>query len=251
MSRARYAIDPRDPRAPSQEAWDQLSAEERARIVAELPSEISRAEPPEGDAHRIPKTSALEALDAHFRRIRRRMYVSSELPVYYPAEAMFAPDLIAVADVDPHPRDSWVVSHEQRGLDLALEIHVSGRRRKDVEQNVERYARLGIPEYFSFDAPRRRLLGWRLPDPAARRYEPIVPQEGQWWSRVLELGLSVEDGRLRFLYGNSPVLDARELIARLSGMVDQAMARAEEEAARAERLAARLRELGVDPDDVD
>lgn len=46
------------------------------------------------------------------------------------------------------------------------------------------------------------------------------------------------------------LLDARELIVRLSGMVDDALRRAEDEARRAEKLAARLRELGVDPDDV-
>jgi hypothetical protein len=46
------------------------------------------------------------------------------------------------------------------------------------------------------------------------------------------------------------LLDARELIVRLSVMVDEALNRAEEEARRAERLAARLRQLGVDPDEV-
>ena len=41
--------------------------------------------------------------------------------MYYPGERMFSPDLIAVVDVDPHPRDHWSVSAEGRGLDVARE----------------------------------------------------------------------------------------------------------------------------------
>lgn len=171
--------------------------------------------------------------------------------------ALFAPDLIAVLDVEDRERLSWVVSHEGRGLDLALEIHVAGSRRKDVERNVARYARLGISEYFVFDCTRSRLLGFRLPHGEARSYEPIVLQRGRWPSTVLDLDLALEDGRLRFLAGNAPLLDARELIDQLSTMVDVAVQRAEEEARRAEeearradRLASRLRELGIDPDEI-
>ncbi len=269
---ARFDVDPRAPRAPSEEVWARMTEEERQAVVASLPSEVPRAEPPEGDRHRVPKTRALEALDEYYRRIRRRVYLSAELPIYYPDEPLFAPDLIAVLDVEPHPRQSWIVSREGRGLDFVLEIHVAGDARKDFETNVERYARLGIPEYFAFDATRTRLLGWRLAEPAARTYTPIVPQDGRWASQILELDLALESGNLRFFHGSAPLPDARELIGRLSTMVDDAVRRAEEEARRAEeearraeeetrraeeeahrakRLAARLRELGVDPDSVD
>ncbi len=54
---------------------------------------------------------------------------------------------------------------------------------------------------------------------------------------------------------HAPLPDARELIGRLSAMVDDAVQRAEEESRRAEEesrradaLAERLRALGVDPD---
>ncbi|MBN2197210.1 MAG: Uma2 family endonuclease [Polyangiaceae bacterium] len=286
MSAVRHPIDPRDPRAPSREVWACLSEAERAAVVASLPSEVPLALPPEGDAHRLPKHRALEALSEHYRRLRRRVYLSAELPVYYPDEAMFAPDLLAVVEVEDHERASWVVSHEGKGLDFVLEINVSGDRRKDFEENVVRYARLGIPEYFAFDVPRSRLLGWRLPDARARAFDAIVPQGGRWPSQVLELDLGLEEGQLRFFSGTGPLPDARELIARLSTMVDGALRRAEDEARRAEdearraedearraedearraedearraedearradKLAARLRELGVDPDDLD
>jgi Uma2 family endonuclease len=240
-----------------------LSESERQTVVDSLPSELPRALPPEGDPHRIPKSRALEALGEFYRRVRRRVYLSAELPVYYPDEPVFAPDLLAVLDVGTHERRSWVTQHEGKGLDFVLEINASGNRRKDFEDNVLRYAQLQIPEYFAFDVSRARLVGWRLAAGTARTYEPIVPQGGRWPSQVLELDLSLEGGQLRFFSGNAPLLDARELITRLSTMVDEALhraeeearraeeeaRRAEEEARRAERLAARLRQLGVDPDE--
>jgi Uma2 family endonuclease len=215
MGAARFVIDPLDPRAPSREVWAQLSESERRAVVDSLPSELPRALPPEGDPHRIPKSRALEALGEFYRRVRRRVYLSAELPVYYPDEPVFGPDLLAVLDVGTHERPSWVTQHEGKGLDFVLEINVSGNRRKDFEDNVTRYARLQIPEYFAFDVPRARLVGWRLESDTARTYEPIVPQGGRWPSRVLDLDLSLEGGQLRFFHGNAPLLDARELIVRL------------------------------------
>ena len=249
MRARRYIVDPNDPRAPSKEIWATLSESERRDVIASLPSEPPRALPPEGDPHRVPKTSAFEALGEFFRSRRRRVYLSAELPVYYPGESMFAPDLIAVLDVDDHARQSWVVSQEGKGLDFGLEINVSGNRKKDFEENVVRYARLGIPEYFAFDVSRHRLVGYRLG--SAQTYEPIVPQAGRWPSRILELDLALEGDKLRFFCGTAPLLDARELIVQLSTMVDEAVRRAEDEARRAERLADRLRELGIDPDEIE
>jgi len=246
----KYRVDPLDPRAPSQALWDELGADERKHILAALPSEIERAMPPEGDAHSLPKHRARETLGEHFGRLGRRIYLASELPVYYPDEPTFAPDLLAVLDVEPHERDHWTVSHEARGLDFVLEIHVKGSAAKDFEENVERYARLGIPEYFAYAPRLGRLAGWRLPRPEARKYEPIIPQQGRRSSETLGLDLAIEAGKLRFYYGNAVLLDAKELIATLSTMLDGAAQRAEEEARRAERYAARLRELGVDPDDI-
>jgi hypothetical protein len=207
-----YHIDPEDPRAPPLEVWERLSAAERARILDELPSEVELG-PPEGDAHRVPKQRALEALETFFRRAGRRVYLSSELPVYYPGERMFAPDLIAVLDVDPHERRSWVVAHEGRGLDFALEVTLSGSRRKDLEDNVVRFAALGIPEYFVFDRPQRRIHGYRLA-PSGTGYATVVPQQGRWPSGVLGLDLGVEDDRFRFYVGSAVVPEVGELLDR-------------------------------------
>ena len=94
MSSIPYVLDSDAPRAPTEEQWREMDAHAREQVLASLPSELPRTSPPEGDAHRIPKTQALETLDEHFRRTGRSVYLSSELPVYYPGETVFAPDLI-------------------------------------------------------------------------------------------------------------------------------------------------------------
>lgn len=252
-----YVLDPDDPRAPTEPQWAAMSEGERARVVAGLPAEMPwELHPPEGDDHRDAKDKARDALDEHFRRKGRRVYVSSELTTYYPGERRICPDVLAVTDVALHPRQSWVVSREGKGLDFVLEVHVSGDARKDFEQNVVRYASLGIPEYFAFDRPRGRLWGWHLPE-SATAYQRHVPQRGRLSSAVLGLELTVEDGRVRFYEGNAPLLFADELVGRLEKTIDrlieardfeaqraeQEAQRAEQEAQRADREAARAKEL--------
>jgi Uma2 family endonuclease len=238
-----YRVDPDDPRAPPQELWERLSPEEQALILDSLPSEfpVSESSPPEGDAHFEAKVRAREVLEAYFSRIGRKVYLGSELPVYYPGEPMFAPDVMAVVDVEPHSRMRWVVSAEGKGVDLALEVHVAGDRRKDLERNVERFARLGIREYFLFDRGRLRLTGWRLEE-GQRLYRPILPQHGLYPSEVLGVELQLEDERLRFFHAGAPLPEANELIARLERMVEGVEARRSEETRRREEAEQRLAE---------
>ncbi|HJL16281.1 MAG TPA: hypothetical protein RMH99_11530 [Sandaracinaceae bacterium LLY-WYZ-13_1] len=124
--------------------------------------------------------------------------------------------------------------------------------------NVERFARLGIPECFVL-VPGQRLVGYTLGE---RGRQPIVPQRGTWRSDVLGMDLALEDGDVRFYVGTAPLPFGRELVDKLTAMVNGAVHRAQEEARRAqeearraeeqteraERFAAKLRELGVDPD---
>ncbi|MFY0564855.1 Uma2 family endonuclease [Archangium lansingense] len=229
------------PRAPSREAWARMSEAERARVVDELPGEVTWDEMamPEGDLHSQAKMGALQALKGYFSRQRRRVYLGSELPVYYPAERRFAPDLVVVLDAEAHPRSKWVVSHEGKGLDWVLEVHVGGDRKKDAEYNVKRYARVGIPEYFIYDRARQRLYGYRLPSPEAREYVPITPERGRYSSEVLGLELEIEEGRLRFWAGSALLLEYEELIDRMQESMAGLQQRADEEAqqlAEAERL---------------
>lgn len=253
-----YRVDPDDPRAPSQEIWDRLSPEERRQVLKSLPSEfpVSEANPPEGDPHFNAKAGTRAVLGSHFARVGRRVYLACELPVYYPAEKMFAPDVMAVLDVDARERDHWTVSTEGKGLDLAIEVLFHGRDQKDLVENVERYARLGISEYFVFDRRRLRLSGYRLPEPKAsakknkrRAYQPIMPQGGMYPSRVLGLDLRIEGTKLRFYDSTSLLPEADERIDSLQKMLDGVEARvltaeerAQAEAQRREEAERRLAE---------
>jgi Uma2 family endonuclease len=208
--------------------------------------------PPEGDLHLRAKIGALTALRGYFARQRRQVYLAAELPVYYPGEPRFAPDLMVVFDREDVPRSKWVVSAEGKGLDWVLEVHAGGDRKKDAELNVARYARLGVPEYFLYDRARNRLAAYRLATPEATSYTAILPNHGRYESRVLGLDVQVEQDRLRFYAGTALLLESEEFIERLQTMADDAQRRAEEEARlreeetrrreEAEREVARLRE---------
>ncbi len=230
------------PRAPSREAWERMTAEERQRVVDTLPNEVTDAElsPPEGDLHFRGKVDPLETLRSHFRRKQRKVYVACELPLYYPAEQRFAPDLLAVVDVEDKVRGKWLVSAEGKGLDVVMEVHVGGPRKKDAIDNLRRYARLGIPEYFIFDRNVPELLAYRLGTSGA--YVPIIPQHGRFRCERLGLDLQIEEGKLRFYDGNALLLETSELAARLEQMVDELQGRLADETRRREEETCRREE---------
>ena len=126
-----------------------------------------------------------------------------------------------------------------RSLDLVIEVLHHGDRKKDLVDNVERYAGLGIPEYFIYDRLHERIHGYRLPDARARRYQRIVPQLGRHASAVLGLDLALLGGKLRFFYGQAELPGTADLIGRLNSMVTELEAKADEaQAERAQALSA-------------
>ena len=209
------------PRAPTQEEWDRMSAEERAEVVESLPSEISWeqwaqvAALPEGDLHTHACREASLALGDYFTRARTRVYVGSNLGIYYPGEHVFSPDVLVVKDVEGHLRQRWVVSTEGKGLDWVLEVHAGGDRKKDTVRNIELYARLRIPEYFIYDRGRQRLDGFRLASSQATSYQPIEPHNGRYDSVMLGLTLEIVEGHLRFWADGEMLPHHEELVSRL------------------------------------
>jgi len=246
----RWVVDPRDPRAPTREIWDSLTPEERAAVVAALPADPGwEVAPPEGDDHYEAADGPRKALRRFFGKSGRRAYVGTNLSVYYPNERVFAPDLFVALDVDPHRRSSWVVLEEGKGLDFVLEVHVAGDWRKDFVANVERYARLGIPEYFAFNLRTGVLVGHRLP-PGGDSYVPLSPGAAGFASEVLGLELFVEGDRVRFFHAGAQLPELDELVGRLESAMGETLGRLgalereleEERAAReAERTAAEQR----------
>ncbi len=220
---ARVWDDPRI-RFPDEETWARLSPEEREATLERIEAVLDeyREAMSEGVRHSKRKSGIAADLDAFFRRQGRAVLLANELAVLYPAEAVIVPDVMAVLDCDPdYEPDRWVVQNEKRGIDLVIEVRNLGKKHKDVVENVLDYARVRIPEYFSFDCRRGVLRGWRLADPQARSYQPIVPQGGSLRSNVLGLELAVLQMRLRFFQGQSIVPTETELISRLQSIIDE------------------------------
>lgn len=243
------------PTVPSVEEWRAMSPEARLDFQVAVNEALT---PPaelmsEGTPHKRVKSQTVDALGLHFRTIGRSVYIGEDLAVLYPGEKPFSPDIMAVQDVEPSDDDdermTWVVADEGKGIDLALEVLHRGDRNKDLVENVERYARLGIAEYFVYDHARQRIHGYRLIAPSSGRYQPIIPQLGRFASGVLALDLAIIDDRLQFLAGEGALPQSADMIRRLQEMVSNieskaneaqaqikaAEARAEKELARAEK----------------
>jgi Uma2 family endonuclease len=240
------------PTVPTVEAWRAMTSAERLDFQVRVNEALSdpAVVMSEGRPHKKTKTRALDALGLHFKTTGRVVYLAEEMSVLYPGEKPFTPDVLAVLDVEEPEDDqrmSWAVADEGKGLDLVLEVLHRGDRDKDLVANVERYARLGIPEYFVYDHLQQKIHGYRLA-PGGARYQRIVPQLGHYRSVVLGLDLAIIGDSLRFLAGEAELPGSADLIGRLQGMmvraeanVDEARAQADE--ARAQAAEARARDV--------
>jgi Uma2 family endonuclease len=235
------------PIAPTEDEWRAMTPTDRERLLVQVLAALSdpSSAMSEGRPHKKAKTRALDLLGLHFKAMGRVVYLAEEMAVLYPGEKAFSPDVFAVLDV-PQPEDdqrmAWVVADEGRGLDFVLEVLHHGDRDKDLVENVERYARLGIPEYFIYDRARQLLLGYRLVGPGAKRYQRIVPQGGRYSSLGLGLDLAIQGGILRFFQGMAELFGSADLIGRLTSIVEELEAKAEQARVTAEQAVAGLRE---------
>lgn len=226
------------PIAPTEERWRAMTQSERDSFLEDVNDILS--DPPiamsEGRPHKKAKSRALDMLGLHFRAMGRRIYLAEEMAVLYPGKESFSPDILAVLDVEEPEDDqrmAWVVADEGKGLDWVLEVLHAGDRKKDLVDNVDRYASLGIPEYFVYDRRQQRIHAYRLAGP--NRYQPVLAQAGLYRSAVLGVDLAIVDGSLRFYQGAAELYDTAHLIRRLQGMVESLETRSQEAEARAEQ----------------
>jgi Uma2 family endonuclease len=247
------------PTVPTAEAWHAMTPDERLDFQVRVLDALNAAADVmgEGRPHKKAKTRTLDALGLHFKATGRVVYLAEEMAALYPGQKAFTPDILAVLDVEEPEDDermSWVVADEGKGLDLVIEVLHRGDRDKDLVENVERYAQLGIPEYFVYDRLRQKIHGYRLPGQGATRYQRIVPQLGHYHSSVLGLDLAILGTDLRFLVGQAELPGSADLIGRLQGMLVSVGAKAEQALAQADEVRARdvlivLRARGIDVPD--
>jgi len=219
------------PVTPTEEQWRAMTPAAREAFIIAVNEALS--DPvitmSEGRPHKKAKSRALDMLGLHFRAMGKQIYLAEELSVLYPGTKGFTPDIMAVLDVEEPEDDqrmSWVVADEGRGLDWVLEVLWAGDRQKDLVENVEKYALLGIPEYFVYDQKQQRVVGFRLPV-GGKKYQPIIPQMGLYRSNVLGIDLAIVNGSLRLYQGAAELYDTKNLIQRLESMLVNLQERAE------------------------
>jgi Uma2 family endonuclease len=218
------------PIVPTEDRWRAMTPKAKEQFLIEMNEALKDEQlvMSEGRPHKKAKSRAIDMLGNHFRAMGRRIYLAEEMSVAYPGERGFTPDVLAVLDVEEPEDDqrmSWVVLDEGKGIDWVLEVLWAGDRQKDLVDNVERYARLGIPEYFVYDQKKQRLLGYRLPADS-KRYAPIMPQGGLYRSEVLGVDLAIVENTLKFYQGTAELYDTTHVIRRLQGIVENLEARA-------------------------
>ncbi len=118
------------------------------------------------------------------------------------------PDMVIAFGVDRASlinNNGYEIDRVGKPPDFVLEVASEHTGRRDYTTKRDDYARLGIPEYWRFDYTGGRfhdaaLAGDRLVNGAYQRIEITPGVEGGFWgySRVLELYLYWDNGRLRF-----------------------------------------------------
>ena len=144
--------------------------------------------------------------------------VSGDTPIYYYEEdeedgeegeqKTVRPDCYAVFDVDVAAimrRNGYFIREVNKAPDFALEIASKSTYEHDLGPKRDIYARLGIREYWLFDATGGKfygepLVGETLVDGEYRRIELHRNDAGLVWGRSAVLGLDLcwDNGRLRF-----------------------------------------------------
>ncbi len=258
----------------------------QAGPAAALPCAPSRRPQPEEDveypcsdgkpmAESGPQRRAMidvtEGLRRYFRGRRADVVVECNLLLYYVRGAprfSVAPDVFVALGLEGSARMTYKVWEEGKAPDFVLEVASTSTIKRDNAEKARIYARLGVREYWQFDAVggllEPRLTAGRLERSGYSRMDVLPSAVGQVWIRSEVLGAELRfDGRQRLAVFDpdrnrylSPLDETEradreteraeretERAVRESGRADAAEARAREERHLREELQARLAEL--------
>jgi Uma2 family endonuclease len=157
----------------------------------------------ETDLHRDEIVDLVYALRQRYLDVPD-VYVAGNLFLYTSQgnrSAVVCPDVFLVRGVPKGARRTYKLWEEGRAPSLVIEVTSGSTRSEDLVDKKEKYARLGVEEYFLFDpldeylSP--RLQGFRLTQGQYRRLEPEA--DGSLTSAVTGLRLQVEGSRLRLI----------------------------------------------------
>ncbi len=182
-----------------------------------------------------------QVLEGHFAQ-KPEVYISGNIMMYDiegPHRTAVSPDILVSFGIGKKLRRTYKVWEEGKVPDFVMEFSSRRTYRNDLDVKVAHYAKMGIPEYFLYDADRRYLptplMGFRLVDGA---YIDVFPDiDGGLRSEVLNLNFHLRDIGLG-------IYDP-DAMAWLQTPTEAATARADQEKMRAEKAeaeAAQLRE---------
>jgi Uma2 family endonuclease len=157
----------------------------------------------ETDTHRDWMVQVIDILKAFFSG--QWVYVSGNLLIYYvegdPKKSV-APDVFVVKGCEPRQRRTFKVWEEGRGPAFVFEVTSRKTRRQDQGTKKEKYALLGVVEYFLYDP----LAEWLKPALQAFRlvngvYTAVDPEhDGGLVSRELGITFRLENGVLALFH---------------------------------------------------
>ena len=109
----------------------------------------------------------------------QRVYVGADLMLYYQEgvpQRFVAPDVFVVLDCDGSMRRTFKTWEEGRVPDVVFEITSKYSKREDEVIKPQKYALMGVGEYFLYDPESEylssRLIGYRLSGDTYERIEP-------------------------------------------------------------------------------
>ena len=185
-------------------------------------------------------------------------------PFEYPEE----PDLAIIKGVAQQPARSWRVGKRGPAPHVVFEIGSEETWNKDLTEKPDKYARMGVQEYFAYDPndpplarrANQRLFGWHL-DADGRHMTAMQPlSNGSLWSPYLDswlvpdgtmLRLYDTQGHMRLTFGEAEAQLRQAEAQRADAAVQQAefeAMRAQAEARRSQVYAEKLRSMGIDPE---
>ena len=207
------------------------------------PGDLYSDEPPlETHLHLQQLLLLLKCLD-WFWKDRDDYFATGNLTIYYSpkqskSEDFRGPDFFVVLGTERRPRKSGVVWEEEgKYPNIIIELLSESTAKTDRGLKKQIYQdTFRTPDYFWFDPNTLEFQGYHLLD---GQYHELEPNEQGWlWSQQLELYLGIQDQQLRFFTPEGQLVPTPEETAQA-------------ELQRNEKLAAKLRELGVDPNDIE
>ena len=182
--------------------------------------------------------------------LRPNVYVSGNILMYYEEgniHASVSPDILVSFGIGQKRRRTYKVWEEGKPPDFVMEFSSKGTYRDDLGNKVELYARIGVAEYFLYDAERRYLpsplMAFRLVD---REYVEIPEShDGGFFSEILNLTIHLQDDSFG-VYDPSTekwLLSAEERVEQEVDARQKAEDKAEQEAESRQKLEAEVARL--------